>query len=462
MALHPPRSDLIEPVESLAFDILMESVLKMSRLMNVSVFLLVEQSYSHKRRYGGCPLLCEAFKNGKLTLRGGDSVTEYVQLTEEEEEEKNEAVQAFSVTDYAQLTEEEEEEENEAAQVFDPTPREEDYEIDETVQFVEDVGGFARCLPVVERVGLINSFNDIYPNRSECNGKAGLDSNNQDSEYMVHSSGNVDDDDNADWSTEYSVKNMLNPKERTIKTKPKIRQKMPLISSSPPSVETIPHSRQSRPVGCLKTHHPKDTHIALQVRDFAEGRVEFESEVEWDFSEPIRAGGVIDGDNGVVQEEEEEEEEEEDYDEDIDRSRGRGRLEDDGVRDDSSEDDDWKPRNYGKGKLYQRERGRSRRKEMRRKSRITPTEAAVGDEKARATESGQGAEAGLDGESNVRLSVKDGGDCPHCHRFFHRIRQHIQEVHLSDRKYSCEYCASRFKREEHLKKHLRCIHKVSG
>ena len=53
-----------------------------------------------------------------------------------------------------------------------------------------------------------------------------------------------------------------------------------------------------------------------------------------------------------------------------------------------------------------------------------------------------------------------GGNCPHCGKFILKLSEHIKEVHGEDRrKYSCQFCASRFKRDEHLRKHLTGVHK---
>jgi len=52
-------------METSAFEILMESVLKMASLMDVSAFVLVENR-SNQRRYGGSNHLCDMYCNGRL------------------------------------------------------------------------------------------------------------------------------------------------------------------------------------------------------------------------------------------------------------------------------------------------------------------------------------------------------------------------------------------------------------
>ena len=64
--------------------------------------------------------------------------------------------------------------------------------------------------------------------------------------------------------------------------------------------------------------------------------------------------------------------------------------------------------------------------------------------------------------SNVRVKKSEGGDCPHCHKFFHKLKQHVNQVHGTERNYSCLYCPFRFKRDEHLRNHLRRIHKITA
>ena len=52
--------------------------------------------------------------------------------------------------------------------------------------------------------------------------------------------------------------------------------------------------------------------------------------------------------------------------------------------------------------------------------------------------------------------------CHICQYRFRRIshlRQHIQEVHEKERRFSCDLCNRLFKRAEHLRKHLRTVHK---
>ena len=424
MSLVPPEDVTADgPVETLAFDILMESVLKMSRLMNVSVFLLVEQSCGRKRRYGGSPRLCQAFKRGKLSVRRGDDFDEDVQLTLEVEDGRNRSCSSIA------------------------SPL--NYEIIETEETLKDGRGPSQCLPVIDS---ISSIIEVYPNRAEMSDKASVDSDYQDSDYVVDGFEDFGDDDDSDWSTENRVKNKVVNKKNSPQTKQKPiqRQKTKIIPPSPLSIEQKTRQNRSRE----NQHPPKEeTHLALQVRDYAEGRGEFEPVDTFDFlSEVLGGAGSIDAEGRKISSGRLVEEE-------VVGSRVKGRFVDAGARNDSSDDDDWKPVNYGKGKLYQRERKRSHRKEMRRKSRMVAEErVGEGSSEADAVTGG-----GADSISNAVVSAKgDGGLCPHCNRYFHKIKKHMQEVHVSNRQFSCEYCASRFKRDEHLKKHLKSIHKVAG
>ena len=83
------------------------------------------------------------------------------------------------------------------------------------------------------------------------------------------------------------------------------------------------------------------------------------------------------------------------------------------------------------------------------------------------TESVEGGGGGASAMQMVQVmsgSALGEGDnvCHICQYRFRRVshlRQHIQEVHEKERRFSCDLCNRLFKRAEHLRKHLRTVHK---
>lgn len=64
---------------------------------------------------------------------------------------------------------------------------------------------------------------------------------------------------------------------------------------------------------------------------------------------------------------------------------------------------------------------------------------------------------------NAGANMGEGDNVCHvCQYRFRRIshlRQHVQEVHEKERKFSCDICKRLFKRAEHLRKHMKTVHK---
>ena len=369
-------------VENLTFEILMESVLKMSKLMNVSVFLLVEQSCGRKRRYGGSPQLCEAFKKGKLMAKNGgndDDVHVKVVGGDEKEEERESTAAVIG----GELT---------ASPVSLPSPiaaaAEENYEIVETLELI------------------------------------GGDTDYEDSDYVGEPDDFADDGDD-DSDSESSDRRKKKKSFVASRKKLQDRQRRESSSQKRPTLLSKVLKNQSQQ---HRMSHPVDDQrdaFAQQVRDFAEGRGDYE-ETDAAWVSKVRVENVCNLIEPVEV------------------------VEDAGARNDSSEDDDWKPVNYGRGKLFKREKKKYHRKELKKKERRAMRDFG-GDQ-----------EDGSLLKNSSKGRANEGGDCPHCQKYFQKLKQHMQEVHESDRKHSCEYCASRFKRDEHLKKHLRGVHKVSA
>ena len=358
-------------VEDLAFEILMESVLKLSKLMSVSVFLLVEQSGGRKRRFGGSAELCADFIVGKLRSRNSGDDVQLAVVEEREEEEEAPA-----------------QEEDRLGEVRSPASRErvseENFEIIETE---EVVGG--------DLIKGVTGKEDY-----------------EDSNYSV-------EDDDSDWSDENHRGKRKSLSRRNLPPKYRHQPK----STRPASLASTQQQQQ-------QGRRREEELIAQQIRDYAEGRDNFEDSSSSGDGVHSRVGSV-----GLPIEP----------------------IPDAGAGNDSGEDDDWKPVNYGRGKLYHREKKKYYRKELRKKIRQGVGGESCGGQDSLDTDASRLPPSTVD----VNSKGYDGGDCPHCHRYFQKLRQHVRDVHEGGRKFACEHCASRFKRDGHLKKHLNSIHKIS-
>lgn len=379
-----------DKIENLAFEILMESVLKMAQLMNVSVFVLVENG-AKRRRYGGSGKLCDAYFDGTLAAQKRD-----IQLRVIETETRDHVEpQHYCSSEQPEVNFE---------------------DIVETEEIVEDA-------EEDEDVG--------------------------------------EDPDDPDWVEEMP------------KRKSRSRRK-----SSDDDDDEIPDESWRKPK--TKDASGEGDELAREIQDYAEGRGNYEESWDPDVAEFMAIQGLV----------------EDGHESGADAG---------GIHD--SSDDDWKPVNYGKGKHYQKEKKKYHQKEKKRRAK---KDAVATDTISEAPLSSDGGlerlhqepiteskplldqkltllcnngdkgyndwdsievSMGQEVTSNVKLvqaviktdkkRFSESGICPHCNQHFNKVKQHVQEVHQSERKYSCEYCAMRFKRDAHLKKHLRSVHKVS-
>jgi len=350
-----------EATEDMAFDILMESVLKMSNVMKVSIFLLVESR--GKRRYGGCDDLCSSFKSGTMKATNGDV---HLSLCGNGE---TTVVDSVGVVD-----------------AVDPVD-------------AADLG----AADVVETEEIVSDPDEVSKEKRD----QSKDLSDQTSEPASSDS---------DWlAGKDHVRRRRRSKRRSADTKLKIEP----IAVTAAADLTMPLEFAVAP-----PLDERDEMLVKEILDYAEGRANYEDSWDAGVADMIQGNAVAIYEAAEV-------------------------SPDEGAKAGSSEDDEWKPVNYGKGKLYSRQRKKTIKKEMRRLERRSAPQPEGDDD--------------LHSSLIPRVTPKkpEAGNCPQCGLYFNKLRQHVTEVHGTERRFSCECCAMRFKRDEHLKKHLRCVHKIT-